>query len=155
MCVRACCPPRVTTTPAPPPPPPPLGSYPLAMMPQCGQKLKLDTQTFVGVQLQDGQFRSLQVEDAGWRAEGGEGPQLQIKVTNRRGGAGTSHLGRLPVLPTLRFLLLPGSLWAGLATASWTATPAGHGQRHFTQGSANSWLGRWRHAVGVKGRPRT
>ena len=49
------------------------------MMLQCGQKLKLDTQTFVGVQLQDGQFRPLQVEDAGCRAEGGERSQLQSK----------------------------------------------------------------------------
>lgn len=62
-----------------PRPPPRLESYPLVMMLQCGQKLKLDAQTFVGAQLQDRQFRSLQVEDAGWRAEGGEGPQLQIK----------------------------------------------------------------------------
>lgn len=42
--------------------------YPLVVMPQCGQKLKPDTQTLVGVQLQDGQLRPLQVEDAGWRS---------------------------------------------------------------------------------------
>ena len=43
-----------------------LDSYPLAMMLQLGKKLKLDTQTLVGVQLQDRELRPLQVEDAGW-----------------------------------------------------------------------------------------
>lgn len=48
--------------------PPWWDSYPLVMMPQCGQKLKPDTQTLIGAQLQDGQLRPLQVEDAGWRS---------------------------------------------------------------------------------------
>lgn len=36
-----------------------LSSYPLAVMVQLGQKLKLDTQTFIGVQLQDRQLCTL------------------------------------------------------------------------------------------------
>lgn len=42
------------------------------MMLQSAQKLELDTQTFIGVQLQDRQLCTLQVEDAGCGPEGGE-----------------------------------------------------------------------------------
>lgn len=62
-CVCMCV--YVPTTPRGHHRPPWWDSYPLVMMPQCGQKLKPDTQTLVGVQLQDGQLRPLQVEDAG------------------------------------------------------------------------------------------
>lgn len=46
-----------------------LPSYPLTMMHQAVQKLKLNTEPFVGVQLQDGQLCSLEVQNAGCRPE--------------------------------------------------------------------------------------
>ena len=57
-----------------------LDSYPLAMMLQLGKKLKLDTQTLVGVQLQDRELRPLQVEDAGWGV--GWGRHSALNKTN-------------------------------------------------------------------------
>lgn len=44
-----------------------LSSYPLTVMLQHGQKLELDTQPLIGVQLQDGQLCTLEVQDAGCR----------------------------------------------------------------------------------------
>lgn len=43
-------------------------SYPLEVI-QFGQKLKLNTQTFIGVQLQDGQLGTLKEQDAGCGGE--------------------------------------------------------------------------------------
>lgn len=61
------------------------------MMLQSGQKLKLDTQTFIGVQLQDRQLCTLQVEDAGCRPEGG-------KETNRCRSTNTNRgVWRFPI----------------------------------------------------------
>lgn len=91
---------------------------------------------------------------AGGQREG-RGRSCRSRMTNRRGGGSTSRLGRLPVLPALHFLLLPSSLWAVLATVSWTTTPldtdSDTSPRARSERSANSWLGHWRHAVGVKG----